>query len=185
MGNYLETLKNISKDKKKEKLIYILVLCVVLFVSISYIFNDDKKEVNTAKNNVNNTNNNNLNNLSNINNNRDIMEEKLAKILSQISGIEEVSVMITYNNDGKINPIYNIKQEEKDGLKSLDKSVVYNEQNNEKKILIETTASPTVEGVIVVAKGANNIEIKSKIAGAVSAVTNVAVYKIQVFEKKG
>ncbi len=183
MGNYLETLKNITKDKSKEKLIYLLILCVVLFISISYIFNDDKKvEVSSNKNE---SNSNSTSVESNINSNKDVMEEKLAKILSEISGINDVSVMITYSSDVKINPVYNTKEEEKAGQKTLDRSVVYNEENSSKKVVIESTEMPKVEGVIVVASGANNVEIRSKIAQAVSAVTNVAIYKIQVFEKKG
>ena len=42
---------------------------------------------------------------------------------------------------------------------------------------------PVVEGAIVVAKGANSVDIKSRIASAISAITNLPVYKIQVFEK--
>ena len=180
MGNYLETLKNISKGKQKEKLIYVLILCVVLFIASSYIFSDSNNAVKSPTNTTNNT-----STQTNTNNEKDVMEQKLAKILSEISGIGNVSVMITYNSDAKINPVYNTKEEEKDGQKTLDKSVVYNEQNSNKTVVIESTNMPTVEGVIVVAIGANNVEIRSKIAQAISAITNVAIYKIQVFEKKG
>jgi len=183
MGNYLETLKNISKDKNKEKLIYVLVLCVVLFIASSYIFTGNKKtEENSQENTVNS---NNTSTQTNINSSKDVMEEKLAKILSEVSGIGNVSVMITYSSDVKINPVYNTKEEEREGQKTLDRSVVYNEEDSNKTVVIESTNMPTVEGVIVVAIGASNVEIRSKIAQAVSAVTNVAIYKIQVFEKKG
>ena len=39
--NYLETLKNIAKDKGKrvENLIFVLILLVILLFSFSYIFN--------------------------------------------------------------------------------------------------------------------------------------------------
>ena len=40
-----------------------------------------------------------------------------------------------------------------------------------------------VEGIIIVAKGANTVEIKSKIATAAAMAVNVPVYKVQVFEK--
>lgn len=183
MGNYLETLKNITKDKKKDNLIYILILCVALFIAVSYIFKDTPKTNQSEIQNTNNSNNTSIQ--SNINSSRDIMEEKLAKILSEISGINSVSVMITYSSDTKINPVYNTKEEQKEGQKIVDKSVVYNEVNSDKTVVIESTTMPTVEGVIIVAGGASNVETRSKIAQAVSAVTNVAIYKIQVFEKKG
>lgn len=183
MGNYLETLKNISKDKQKEKLIYVLILCVVLFIATSYIFTDNKKTEESSKENTINSNS--TSSETNINSSKDAMEEKLAKILSEISGIGNVSVMITYSSDVKINPVYNTKQEEKAGEKTVDRSVVYNEENSNKTVVIESTNMPIVEGVIIVAIGADNVEIRSKIAQAVSAITNVAIYKIQVFEKKG
>ncbi len=183
MGNYLETLKNISKDKNKEKLIYVLILCVVLFIATSYIFSDNKKNEENSIKNAANSNSTSIDN--NINSSKDFVEEKLAKILSEISGISNVSVMITYSSDTKINPVYNTKEEEKEGQKTIDRSVVYNEENSSKKVVIESTETPKVEGVIVVAAGASNVEIRSKIAQAVSAVTNVAIYKIQVFEKRG
>ena len=44
---------------------------------------------------------------------------------------------------------------------------------------------PKVEGAIVVAKGASSVDMRSQIATAISTVTNVPVYKIQVFEKQG
>lgn len=180
MGNYLETLKNITKDKKKEKLIYILVLCVVLFIAISYIFGDKTEDKNKNKPEISNNiaTNDNINKV-------DVVEEKLAKILSEIVGINDVSVMITYSLDTKLNPVYDVKEEEKDGQKTIDKTVVYNEENSKKTVVVESIEMPKVEGVIVVANGANTIEARSKIAEAVSAVTNVGIYKVQVFEKKG
>ena len=173
----LETLKNIAKDKKKEKLIYILVLCIVLFISFSYIFKDNKAVVESkvATETA-------LVKTTNINTE---LEDKLAKILSQINGIEDVSVMITYTADNKINPLYNTKEEVKDNVKTTDKQVVYNEEGSNKMIVVESTETPKVEGVIIVAKGASNIDIRSKIATAVSNMTSVAIYKVQVFEKKG
>ncbi len=43
---------------------------------------------------------------------------------------------------------------------------------------------PKIEGAIVTAEGAKNINIKTDIVNAVSAVTGLAEYKVQVFEKK-
>lgn len=184
MGNYLETLKNInkSKSKKVENLIFIIVLLVVLLVSINYIFNSNKDTSTSNSNNTSST--------ENINSNTDDTqsqksetEKKLADILSQISGISEASVMITYSQDSTQTPIYNTKEEQKGEDKTVEKNVAYNESGSSKTAIIESVQMPKVEGVIVVVKGANNVEMRSKIASAISAVTGVAVYKVQVFEK--
>ena len=44
--NYLESLKNIMKDKKKkrENLVFILILLIVLLISMNYIFSDSKAQ---------------------------------------------------------------------------------------------------------------------------------------------
>lgn len=190
--NYLETLKNIAKDKNKrvENLIFLVILLVILLVAVNYIFNTEKissKNNDTSNNTSNNNNinsNSNTQNLSNVSNIQSELEVKLSNILSQISGISEVSVVITYSKDATTTPVYNTKEQEKSGEKTTEKTVAYNEEGNDKTAIIESVELPKVEGAIIVAKGANTVEMKSKIASAISNLTNVPVYKIQVFEKK-
>ena len=184
--NYLETIKNIAKDKKRksENLILLVILLVVLLISINYIFNDSKSNsTNTNANiisseDVNKNNNTSIEKLSN-----NTLEKKLEDILSKISGISEVSVVLSYSKDSTQNVVYNTKEEEKEGNKIVEKEVAYNEESGKKVAIVESVEMPVVEGAIVVAKGANSVDIKSRIASAISAITNLPVYKIQVFEK--
>lgn len=186
--NYLETIKNIAKDKKRrnENLVLLVVLLVVLLISINYIFKDTKSNsTNTNKNIINNesinadtSTNTTLNNLSN-----NSLEQKLEDILSKISGIGEVSVVLSYSKDTTKNVVYNTTEEEKEGQKTIEKQVAYNEESGNKVAIIESLEMPVIEGAIIVAKGANSVDMKSRIASAISAVTGLPVYKIQVFEK--
>lgn len=41
---------------------------------------------------------------------------------------------------------------------------------------------PKIEGAIITAQGASNIDVKTNIIQAVEAVTGLATHKIQVFE---
>ena len=183
--NYLETLKNItkSKEKKIENIILIIVLLVIILVSSKYIFSsesDDKSNeinINNSKEQIEQETYNKYGHSD--------LEEKLSNILSEISGISDVSVMVTYSTDTKQNIAYNTKEVEKSGEKTTEKNVAYNEEGSTKNAIVETVEMPKIDGVIVVAKGANTVEIRSKIASAISALTNVAVYKIQIFEKEG
>ena len=43
--------------------------------------------------------------------------------------------------------------------------------------------NPKVEGVIVVAKGVESLEMKQKISNALASLLGIASYKVQVFEK--
>ena len=64
------------------------------------------------------------------------------------------------------------------------KEVIYKEVNGEKIPVTQSIISPTVEGAIVAASGANIAEVKTNIIQAVEAVTGLATHKIQVFEMK-
>ena len=160
----LETLKNITKDKNKEKLIYILICAVVILIASSYIFKkedtssvDSNKEKTVKQNYVFDTYS---------------EEDKLSSILAKISGISEVSCYITYKDEGSIVPAYNKKEE-----------IIYEEVGSEKTALIEKRLLPEIEGIIIVGKGMEDETVKAKIATAVASVMNIGVYKVQVFSK--
>ena len=182
--NYLETIKNITKDKEKrtQNLVLLVILLVILLISINLIFDkNSNNESNITKKAESDE------SVSSVSNNIDQtdLEKKLENILSQISGISDVSVVLTYSQDTKQNVVYNKKEEIKDGNSSKEASVAYNETSGSKTAIVESVELPKIEGAIVVAKGANSVEIRSKIASAISSVTNIAAYKVQVFEKQG
>lgn len=52
----------------------------------------------------------------------------------------------------------------------------------EKKTNYSKTIMPKIEGAIITAQGASNIDVKTNIIQAVEAVTGLATHKIQVFE---
>ena len=47
--------------------------------------------------------------------------------------------------------------------------------------MTQTIVSPKVEGVIVTAEGASDVNVKTNIISAIEAITGVAAHKIQVF----
>ena len=47
--------------------------------------------------------------------------------------------------------------------------------------MTQTIVSPKVEGVIVTADGANDVNVKLNIISAIEAITGVPAHKIQVF----
>lgn len=181
--NFLETMKNITKDKKRktENLILVIALLVILLVAINYIFKDDNKSNEKDLNKISEKNNN--ENTENEEFSNDNLEKELEQILSKINGISEVSVMISYMQDSKQNIVYNTSEIKKDGESTTEKNVAYNEEEGNKKAIIESVETPVAQGAIIVAEGATSVDIKSRIASAVSAITNLPVYKIQVFEK--
>lgn len=187
--NYLETLKNITKnkDKRVENIVLLIVLLVIILIASKYIFfsNDKTELLSNSTSNGENIISNEKEIVKTISNNQNDIENKLSEILSEISGISDVSVVVTYSQDTKQTPVYNTKEEETSDKKTTERSVAYNEDGSKKNAIIETIEMPKIEGAIIVAKGASTVEIKSKIATAVSTLTDVPVYKVQVFEKQG
>lgn len=65
---------------------------------------------------------------------------------------------------------------------SSKKEVIYQEVDGEKVPVTQSIVKPTIEGAVVVAVGARDINIKTNIVQAVEAATGLATHKIQVFE---
>lgn len=178
-----------NNKKKTENLVFLLIILIVTVIAINVIWKDEKSDTD-----ITNTSNKKLayveeENLSQNNS----LEEKLENILSNINGVGNVDVLITYNETEEIVPIYN-KTDKKSVTNETDSAggvrvteetdaeqeVVF--QNDE--IIVQKTVSPKIEGAIITATGANNASVKANIISAVEAVTGLATHKIQVFEKK-
>lgn len=180
-----------KKDNKKniENLVIFAVLLIIVIISINYIWKGDKK-----KNNLNNSNkvlaSDNIIE-ENTNLKTDDLEQRLEEILSNISGVGEARVLITYSQTSTVNPVYNenydesvTEEEDTNGGKrtvsssSNKKEVV--SSNNE--IITQSVTSPQIQGAIVIAKGAGSPNVKTNIIQAVEAATGLSAHKIQVFE---
>lgn len=180
-----------DNKKKVENLIFLLIILIITIVAINFIWKDNKQESKQI------TTNKELANEENITNNDEDLEKKLEKILSNINGVGNVSVMLTYTESTQIIPVYNKTEKtsntnESDsggGTRQVEESdvtqeVVYQDKNGKNNIITQKTISPKIEGAIITADGANNSNIKTNIIQAVEAATGLATHKIQVFEKK-
>ena len=183
-----------NNKKKIENIIVFLVILAITIVAINYIWNGDKqsKSSNTVpeaegRNDV-------VQVSSEIN--YDENEEKLANILSNISGVGKVKVLLTYSETSTYVPIYNENLKESNttetdsagGSRTVSetdsqKEVIYKEDSNgNQEPVTQSIISPKIEGAIITAEGADNAEVKTSIVEAVEAATGLATHKIQVFK---
>ena len=65
---------------------------------------------------------------------------------------------------------------------STKKEIIYDEVNGKKVPVTQSIINPKIEGAIITAKGASDVNVKTNIVQAVEAVTGLPTYKIQVFE---
>ncbi len=210
MKEYINKIKelfgsNLDQKKKSQNLVLIIILLAISLIAINNIFDDSTNTNTNATTNAttNTTNKSKTNDKKTIvetgnnleNTEYTELEGRLKSILDQISGVDDVSVMLTYSSYGKMIPVYDIKEDvdiEETGVAEsnktsqktvTEKKVAYEEQNSDRKVIVESRGAPVVEGAIIAAKGANNLDINIKIKEAVSSVTNVPLHKVQVFEK--
>ena len=173
---------NGNNKKKTENLVFLLIILIITVVAINMIWKEEKKpdttNVDTKKLALD---------TEKEEYQQDYLEVKLENILSNINGVGNVNVLITYNKTEEIVPVYNKtnKKDAEGGTRTIEESdmskeVIY--QNDE--IIVQKTISPKIEGAIITASGANNSEVKTNIIQAVEAATGLATHKIQVFEKK-
>lgn len=166
---------------KKENIIYVIILALLLLISSKQIFKEEttKKDIPKEETAL----------LENKEEERkDLLEQKLASIISSIQGIEEAEVLVTYKGSEKIVPVYETKEENKEEentkQKTTEKNIAYEEdENGRKKIIVNQSMEKEVEGVIVCVKGNVEEGLKNEIIKAVATVTNIATNKVKIFNK--
>ena len=159
-------------------------MLVVLFISIIFIwyfFNDllikfhlDSTDKHTVENKSEEIKKENYENT----------EQKLAEILSNVKGVGEVRVMIEYS-EGKESVVA-------ENRKSENSSQVDNNQNKSETEIAFSNNNPVilkeiypkVKGVIIVAQGGDNVEIKNQLISAVMSLMDLDANKIEVLTMK-
>lgn len=188
-----------NNKRKIENLVFLVIILIITVVIINYVWSGEKssnkkvtnsagKQLATANNNQTLTSNQNSNTKS------ISLEEKLEDILSKIEGVGSVKVFINYSESSETVVMYNENSktsttEETDksgGTRKVEqtdsqKEVIYQEQNGTKTPIVQKTVEPKIEGAIITAKGAGDINVKTSIIQAVEAATGLATHKIQVF----
>lgn len=187
--------KNDGNNKKKiENILVFIVILAITIVAINYIWNGDKWS--QSSNSVPDAENDNTVVQVSSDANYDENEEKLANILSNISGVGKVKVLLTYSQTSTYVPIYNenvkssntTETDSAGGSRTVEendsqKEVIYKEDSSgNKEPVTQSIISPKIEGAIITAEGADNAEVKTAIVQAVEAATGLATHKIQVFK---
>ncbi|AGT32740.1 stage III sporulation protein AG [Geobacillus genomosp. 3] len=124
-------------------------------------------------------------------------EKELKAALEAIEGVDDVTVVV--NLDSTELKLFEKKrstqqQTTEESDKEGGKRTIENKSTNEEVIIIRNgeeetplvvaTKKPDIRGVLVVAKGADNLQIKKWIVEAVTRVLNVPSYRVAVLPKK-
>ena len=154
----------ITKKEFFEKLATNKRFVVLLAVGVLLVFLSGTFE---KKDNV-------IKNKSYENTNYCVDEEKLSGILSKVSGAGKVEVYISYLNTGEKVIAYDSDKDEK---------VAVNWGSDNEPYVI-TTKYPVIKGVLVVAEGAGDENVKNRLLKCVKAITDIPYSNICIEIKK-
>lgn len=123
-------------------------------------------------------------------------EKRLEQILSKVHGAGKTEVMITYDTGVEKVTIQNSKIDkssssntEETGGETLttdtaeERQTVMNGSGNSQTPFVVKEVNPQVRGVLVVAEGAGDENVRYNLTNAVAAVLDVPYYRIQVLQK--
>ena len=198
LNKIIERDKEEGNNKKKiENLVFFVVVLIITIVVINVIWNDK----NTSKDTKEVDNNKKLATVNQVQTQTEqvsqeqTLSQKLESILSKIQGVGDVNVFINYSESSEVVAMYNENSkssttEETDtsgGVRKIQetdsqKDVIFQENDGVKTPMTKKVVEPKIEGAIITAKGASNIDVKTNIIQAVESATGLATHKIQVFE---
>jgi len=197
LRKYSDFIKKISSSQGKNinKIFTYLLIGIIILLSSSFFLSNPKKEkneglhINTAEN---------MSDTIYKEETKAILERQLKEILTHINGAGKVEVMLTLQSTEEIEPAYNIQEtkkttEEEDtqgGIRYVTELitskqvVVIREQSGHEKPVVIRKISPQIEGVIIIAEGADNSIVKEMLTNAAETVLNIPAYKIKVLPMK-
>lgn len=172
----------------------ILLIIGIIIVIFASTFNDDEENGSARDNNIQQFPNSNEESNELIDNYAENIERKLEDILGLIKGIGDVKVMVTLEDTAERIPAINTT-ESKESTKEKDaqggtrevlkgdstKEVVTSGGNGQDTLIVIKEVKPNVKGVIVVAQGAENPQLKEKVYRAVKTVLGISGNRVEVF----
>lgn len=123
------------------------------------------------------------------------LEQRLSAILEKLEGVEDVSVMITLEESIESVPASNTTKtvettkevDAQGGTREVnreDTNIQVISSGNKDSMMLLKEINPTVKGVIVVAKGAEDPFVLEKLYEAVKTVLGISGNKVQVYSSK-
>lgn len=128
----------------------------------------------------------------------DAYENQLKEALEGIQGVGDVTVVVNVDatekqileKNSKTQTQTTDETDREGGKRNVEDSskedslVIIREGDNEVPIVVETK-KPEIRGVLIVAKGADNIQVKKWIVEAVTRALDVPSHRVAVMPKKG
>lgn len=182
----IDELFNDTEKKKLKPLIFMAVICILVLILIAVMPYGQEE---SSKNNNETT----TQTSAEAESQKDDLESKLTEILSKIDGAGDVDVMITFESSEEIVPAYNsntttetTKEQDSSGgertttSSTENKTMITSSSNNP---VVLKTSEAKIKGVIVVASGASDSDVKEVLYSAVQTSLQVSGHQVEIYAK--
>lgn len=125
-----------------------------------------------------------------------LYEARLTEVLNKVVGVDDVSVMVNLDSseeavvekDRRRSDQVTDEQDQRGGTRksnqeNLDEKVVLRRNGDGEQPIVLKKLKPQVRGVLVVAKGAENLKVKAAMIEAIQRVLDVPIHRISVMPK--
>ncbi|WP_139904274.1 stage III sporulation protein AG [Clostridium thermarum] len=187
----MDTINKLTSKKNAYNIVVVFLLGVLL-VMLSNFFKTPSSAVTTSTQET--TSNESVSTANVLTSYEEQTKKELKAMLSKMKGVGRVDLMINFECGEEYIPAYNtnggksttIEKDNEGGERKIE------QDNNGQEVVVSTDGgkttpfilkkiNPKVEGVIIVAEGAENEKIKKDIIAAISSFFGIPNYKIQVF----
>lgn len=182
-------LKNRDRKKNIQDLVCIFIIGVIILI-VANFFLTSTKSTNSSKA-VSSTS---VSVKSEPETYEDKVKDELVEALGKIKGAGKVEVMMYFESGSELIPAYSennstrvIEETDGDGGKRVTNennsatTVVTTTESGGSKPLITKELNPKITGVIVIAEGADNPEVKYNLYEAVKTLFNIQQYKVNIY----
>lgn len=176
---FLKKLKNVKHIEVIVCIIFISLLLIIYFINFSPQKNSTQTNVEVSSGQVLMTSSSEY---------AILLENKLTNALSVLKGVKNVQVVVSVSSGGEVVIANNVEEktvENEDGKNvTVIKTPIIVTENGVSKPIILMEILPQINGVLVVASGAEDINVKLNIYKAIEAIISIPSENIQVFAGK-
>ncbi len=199
MENYLNKIKEMLKKPKTRRLmencVIVIAIGIFMLIGAKSLFPGKTGNTGNSLPEAEHTPGSYIGETSGYNNTD--LEIKLKNILSAIEGAGRVDVAVTFFTNGELVPAYDtsrnssetVEKDSEGGSRTIRQeesrsTVIYEDGGNIRRPYVIKELAPEVKGVVVVADGGGDPEVKEKLIRAVQVLTDIPIHRISVFERK-
>ncbi|MBQ8468759.1 MAG: hypothetical protein IJ542_03270 [Clostridia bacterium] len=104
------------------------------------------------------------------------VSSSLQNLLMSVDGLSNVKVVVIVESSPKIEYLFTGAEQ--------NQTVVYDKQSSVSRPAVVRELLPKINGILIVARGANNVSLKNKLMIAISATYGVDISRIDILEGK-